>query len=115
MSRDPELLLDDIVQRCRSINRIAGSLSEEEFVSNEIVYEAVLRHLTIIGEAVKGLTPEIKDSKPEVDWRQIARLRDLLVHVYFGVVPEKIYQLVIGHVPALEAACVEVLKNRFGR
>jgi uncharacterized protein with HEPN domain len=59
-------------------------LSKDEFLASTQAQDAVIRRLEIIGEAVKSLPADWKDTHPEVEWRQIARMRDLLIHRYFS-------------------------------
>jgi uncharacterized protein with HEPN domain len=64
--------------------------------------DAVVRRLEIIGEGVKGLPQDWCDMHPEVPWRQIARMRDTLIHRYFSVDLEVVWQTVTVDIPALE-------------
>lgn len=59
--------------------------SETDFMNNFMIQDAVMRNLEIIGEASKKISGEIKNSTPEIPWRQIAGMRDKLIHDYFGV------------------------------
>ena len=70
-------------------------------MSDPNLYEATLRHVEIIGEAVKNLPEEFKAASPEIPWRQIGRTRDILAHVYFGVSEDRIWDIVTVHVPTL--------------
>lgn len=74
---------------------------QERFDSDTMVQDAVLRNLEIIGEAVKRLSPELKESHLNIPWKRIAGLRDVLIHNYFGVRLDNVWQVVIEHVPAL--------------
>lgn len=90
MSRDLTLFLYDIEDRCRRIQSLVQGIDYDRFVRDDAIHESVLRHLTIIGEAVKNLPDSWREREPNVPWRKIARLRDLLVHVYFGIQDEVI-------------------------
>ncbi len=63
--------------------------------------DAVARNLEIIGEAVKGLSEEIRSANPDVPWKQIAGMRDVLIHHYFGVKMDIVWQVVADHLPPL--------------
>ncbi len=87
---------------------LSASLTFETFQQDEVLHEALLRHLTIIGEAVKGIPDDLRALAPEVPWRKIAGLRDLLVHVYFGIKDEIIFEIIQNDVATLRTACVRL-------
>ena len=78
-----------------------STYNREYIVGDSNLYEATLRHVEIIGEAVKNLPAEFKEANPEVPWCQIGRTRDILAHVYFGVSEDRIWNIVSEHVPKL--------------
>ena len=67
-----------------------------------MIQDGVFRNLEVIGEAVKNLPDDIKKDYPEVEWRKIAGLRDILIHAYFGVDLEVIWDIVKNKVPELK-------------
>jgi uncharacterized protein with HEPN domain len=85
MSQDSHLFLRDIDRACDKIIRYTIGFTLQQFVADERTFDAVLRNLAIIGEAVKQLPEEVTDAHPEIEWRKIARFRDVLVHRYFAV------------------------------
>lgn len=101
MSRDYRPFLDDIRRACEKVIRYAGGLSVEEFLADEKTFDAVLRNLTIIGEAVKQLPEAVRDRWPGIEWRKIARFRDLAIHRYFRVDGQIVWDVVSNHVPRL--------------
>lgn len=72
-----------------------------DFVTDDKTYDAVLRNLEVIGEAVKNLTDDFRDHHPQIEWRKIAGLRDIVAHVYFGVNDEIVWDVVQNKIPVL--------------
>jgi len=89
--RKPDVYLQDILESSEHIQRFLDGVSEDEFHENVEKQDAVLRRLEIIGEAVKHLPDEIRENHPDVPWRQIAGMRDIIMHEYFGVTLEMIW------------------------
>lgn len=101
MSRDIRLYLDDIRESCEKILRYSCGLNFEQFVSNEKTFDAIVRNLEIIGEAAKHVPSEIRRRYPEVEWAKIAGLRDMVVHEYFGLDEDILWDVVQNRIPRL--------------
>lgn len=74
-------------------------------------FDAVLRNLEIIGEAVKHLPDEIKEKYPDVKWRKITGFRDIVAHNYFGVSDEIVWDVVQNEIPPLLKQVKEILRR----
>jgi len=99
MSRDYRLFLADMRVSCGKVGRYTHNLTHEQFFEDEKTYDAVLRNLEIIGEAAKQIPHEVGDRYPEVQWRQIAGLRDIVIHECFGLDEEILWDIIQNEVP----------------
>lgn len=102
MSRDLLLVehILDAIRKIKSYTREGG----QTFFQSTLIQDAAARNLEIIGEAVKLLSPGFKEALPEVPWRQIAGLRDVLIHDYDGVNWTRVWTTIEIDVPELENA-----------
>jgi uncharacterized protein with HEPN domain len=101
MSRDYRPFLDDIRRACEKTVRYSAGQTFEEFVADEKTFDAVLRNLAIIGEAVKQIPQEYRELHPTIEWRKIARFRDVVIHHYFAVDEQIVWDIVQNKVPEL--------------
>ena len=76
MQREYKAYLKDILEAIRKIEKYTKKLSFDDFVEDDLIQDGVVRNLEIIGEAVKNIPQDIKNKKPEMEWKKIAGLRD---------------------------------------
>lgn len=94
MKRDIKVYIEDILESISRIEEYVKDLDEAEFYGNSEKQDAVLRRLEIIGEAVKNIPQDIRDKYPEIPWKQIAGMRDIVIHEYFGVNLGRIWKVI---------------------
>lgn len=101
MSRDWRLFLADIIEHSERVQRLVRNRDAEGFEQDETLRQAILFSLLIIGEATKQLPQSLRNTEPEVSWRGAAGLRDIIVHQYFGLDTEILWDAASVHVPRL--------------
>lgn len=109
MSFEPRDYLRHILVEADYLLDRSASLSFACFAADETLTRAFIRSLEIIGEASKKVSPEFRESHPEIEWRAIAGLRDRLIHGYFGVDLDLVWDVVTQHVPRLRRDVAAIL------
>ena len=104
MRRDDSLYLEHIRESIAKIEKYTNGIEEDMFMSDDQLQDAVIRQLQIIGEAAKRLSDDTTAKYSEVDWKDIAGMRDKLVHNYFGVDLDAVWDTVVQDLPKLRQA-----------
>jgi uncharacterized protein with HEPN domain len=111
MPRDFRAYLEDVLEAAAKIRDYTAGLTLETFRKDPRTIDAVVRNLEIIGEAIKNVPEQVRLQHPEVTWRRVAGLRDLLIHQYFGIDYEIIWDLVRSKLPVLEGQVRSILQE----
>ncbi|TEU10617.1 MAG: DUF86 domain-containing protein [Anaerolineales bacterium] len=89
----------------------AKGLSRNEFMQDETLKRAFVRSLEIIGEATKNVSADLRQKYSHVDWRAMAGMRDRLIHRYFGIDYDIVWDVVINKVPLLQQEIRQIIQN----
>lgn len=112
MRQEPSFL-KDILSACRKIEAIVAAALEDVFLKDEVLPAAVLHHLTVIGEAIGRLPVDLRERYPEVPWRQIMAARHRIVHAYFDLDWQILWDAAIGDIPSLRRQVREIVSTEF--
>ncbi|HLD35330.1 MAG TPA: DUF86 domain-containing protein [Planctomycetota bacterium] len=101
MKKD-NLYLRHISEACENIDTFMSGIKKEAFMKDKLVQSAVIRQLEIIGEAVKNLSANLKKTHNNIPWKDMAGLRDKLIHGYFGVDISLVWTICTKDIPELK-------------
>jgi len=101
-SRDWSFRIKDILQAIDKIEQYTKNMTASEFKKNGLVVDAVIRNFEIIGEASVYIPHEVRIAYPDVPWKQMTAMRNILIHEYFGVNEGTVWLTVLERLPALK-------------
>ncbi len=111
MKKDVKVFLEDILESIEKIEEYTANIDEEDFYENSIIQDAVLRRLEIIGEAARNVPDEVRERYFDVPWKQIAGMRDVLIHAYFGVKLRRVWKVAVDDIPNLKFRIMKILEE----
>lgn len=111
MKKDPKIFLRHILESIEAIENYTKGESKEKFSKNISLQDALNRRIEIIGEATKNLSPGFKKKYPDIEWREIAGMRNKLIHEYFGVNSDMVWEVVRKDIPKLKKQITELLEK----
>jgi len=109
--RDHLLFLEDILEAIAKIERYTQGLSFETFRENDMAVDAVIRNFEVIGEAVRHIPDNIKERYPDVEWKEAAGFRNILIHDYFGIDVEAVWDTMKNNIPAFKKHVIQPLTS----
>ncbi|KKQ41697.1 MAG: hypothetical protein US60_C0031G0007 [Microgenomates group bacterium GW2011_GWC1_37_8] len=111
MSKLPTEYLKHIRDELSYLKNTSNNIDEKRFMHDPTFQRAFARSLSVIGEAVKKLSPEFREKHAEVEWKSIAGMRDRLIHEYFGVDYEIVWDVVVNEVPKFKEQIEKLLNE----
>ena len=112
MSRDYRLYLDDMLSSCTKALSYAQDRSFDVFLADQMVVDAILLNLQVIGEAAGHLPEELRERYPDVPWRKIVGLRNVIAHDYFALDRRIIWETVQNDLPTLLSQLQRILADQ---
>jgi uncharacterized protein with HEPN domain len=107
-SRDWKFRIQDII---KAIEKYIDSMSLADFKRNDLVMDAVERNFEIIGEASKNVPNKVQNTYPEIPWKEMAGMRNILIHVYFGIDVKLVWHTATKYLPQLKVQLLNLLKE----
>jgi len=111
MSYFPEDYLGHILLKTSFILDASKDIDMETFLQNPVLTRAIIRSLEIIGEATKRLSNDFRIKYPQISWKEMAGMRDILIHEYFGVDYNLVWDVIMDDIPTLEKKIQAILKD----
>ena len=115
MKKEPEVFIEHILESIELIENYTANKTISDFIESVQLQDSIICRIEIIGEAVKNLPAEVKSNYPDVPWKNIASMGDVLIHKYFGIDLELTWQVVQKDIPDLKRENLKIkqdLKNK---
>ena len=110
-TRSYRMFVEDILGAMEKIERYIEGLTYETFVENEMVVDAVIRNLEIVGEASGNLPEDVREKYPDISWKRMIGLRNIAIHEYFGIDLGIIWEIATRNLPGTKRMIAEMLKG----
>ena len=111
MKRNYKMFVEDILEAIKKIEKYIKNLEYADFEANNLVLDAVIRNLEIIGEAAKNVPEKTRLANPDVPWSRMIGLRNVTIHEYFGLDVSIIWEIVSKNLPDTKKSIIKLLKN----
>ena len=110
-NKDDLVFIKHILDSIDAIKEFSKNISKEELISNRLKQSAIVREIEIIGEAVKNISENLKNKNRKIEWKEITGTRDKMIHHYFGVDLNIIWEIIRKDLPILEKQILSIKKK----
>lgn len=109
MKKDDSVYLHHIIDAFALIEHYMDNVSHEEFLRNRLLQDGVIRQLEVMGEAARNISEDLRIEHPQIPWRQMIGLRNRMIHAYFNIDLQIIWEIVKGDIPDLKQKMKQLL------
>ena len=102
------MFIEDTLEAINKIESYINDLDYESFSQNNMVIDAVIRNLEIIGEAIKNISDDVKKKYPTVPWKRMVGLRNIITHAYFGIDLENIWKIITQNISEVKPDIIKI-------
>ncbi len=111
MVKDDLIYIEHILESINKIEKYTDSISVHEFVENTLIQDAVVRNFEIIGEATKNLSINFRNKYPDIPWKKMAGMRDILIHDYLGLDLYAVWDTIERDLPNLKNDLLKIINR----
>ncbi|MBD1401277.1 DUF86 domain-containing protein [Pelovirga terrestris] len=111
MSRDDHAYLLHIIDAINQIETYLAGIAYDDFLTSRMHQDAVIRQLEILGEATKNISMDTRDRNPDIPWKDMAGMRDILIHQYFGVDMGSVWDSANTDIPTIKPLLKELVQT----
>ena len=109
--RDPRLFMTDVLDAIEKIERYTSGLTFDQFEANEMVSDAVVRNLEIVGEATRYIPATLRERYTQIEWSRVVGFRNIVIHAYFAVDVEIVWTIATQRLSELRTVLTEMLED----
>ena len=109
--KNDSVFIEHILDSINAIENFSMNLNREELTSNRLKQSAIIREIEIIGEAVKNISESLKNKHPEIEWKEIVGTRDKMIHHYFGVDLNIVWDIIKINLPDLKEKILKIKED----
>ncbi|TFF88262.1 MAG: DUF86 domain-containing protein [Promethearchaeota archaeon] len=111
MSKEPIIYIKHILECIELIEKYIEGKNKVDFIETPLIQDAIIHRIEIIGEAIKNLSSEFLGNYPDIPWKEIKGMRDIIVHKYFGIDLELTWEVVEKDIPDLKSNILKIKKE----